>query len=77
MTYLAIIHGAKGMTYYTYGGTGENHGVTHDPQVWAALKRLSRNWPSSTTCWSSAIRRRSSRSRFSAARRPTASAIRP
>jgi len=42
MTYLAIIHGAKGMTYYTYGGTGKNHGVTHDPQVWAALKRLSR-----------------------------------
>ena len=40
MTYLAIIHGAKGMTYYTYGGTGKNHGVTHDPQVWAALKRI-------------------------------------
>lgn len=42
MTYLAIIHGATGMTYYTYGGTGKNHGVTHDPQVWAALKRLAR-----------------------------------
>ena len=42
MTYLAIIHGAKGMTYYTYGGTGKNHGVTHDPQVWAALQRISR-----------------------------------
>jgi len=42
MTYLAIIHGATGMTYYTYGGTGKNHGVTHDPQVWAALKRISR-----------------------------------
>jgi hypothetical protein len=42
MTYLAIIHGATGITYYTYGGTGKNHGVTHDPQVWAALKRISR-----------------------------------
>ena len=42
MTYLAIIYGANGMTYYTYGGTGTNHGVTHDPQVWAALKRISR-----------------------------------
>jgi hypothetical protein len=42
MTYLAIIHGATGMTYYTYGGSGANHGVTHDPQVWAALKRIAR-----------------------------------
>ena len=40
MTYLAIIHGATGMTYYTYGGNGKNHGVTHDPQVWATLKRI-------------------------------------
>jgi hypothetical protein len=40
MTYLAIIHGANGVTYYTYGGTGKNHGVTHDPQVWASLKRI-------------------------------------
>jgi hypothetical protein len=42
MTYLAIIHGANGITYYTYGGSGANHGVTHDPQVWSALKRISR-----------------------------------
>ncbi len=42
MTYLAVIHGATGITYYTYGGTGLNHGVTHDPQVWAGLKRISR-----------------------------------
>jgi hypothetical protein len=40
MTYLAIIHGATGMTYYTYGGHGDNHGATHDPQVWANLKRI-------------------------------------
>jgi len=42
MTYLAIIHGATGMTWYTYGGTGKNHGVTHDPQVWTGLKRIAR-----------------------------------
>lgn len=41
MTYLAIIHGANGVTYYTYGGFGKNHGVTYDPKVWAALKRFS------------------------------------
>jgi len=40
MTWLAIIHGATGMTYYTYGGHGKNHGATHDPHVWANLKRL-------------------------------------
>jgi hypothetical protein len=40
MTWLAIIHGATGMTYYTYGGHGKNHGATHDPQLWANLKRL-------------------------------------
>jgi hypothetical protein len=39
MTWLAIIHGATGMTYYTYGGHGKNHGATHDPQVWANLKQ--------------------------------------
>ena len=40
MTYLAIIHGATGMTYYTYGGWGTNRGATHDPKVWATLKRI-------------------------------------
>lgn len=39
MTWLAIIHGATGMTYYTYGGHGKNFGATHDPQVWANLKQ--------------------------------------
>ena len=40
MTYLSIIHGATGMTYYTYGGTGKNHGANYDPKVWANLKRI-------------------------------------
>lgn len=40
MTYLSIIHGATGMTYYTYGGHGDNHGATHDAKVWANLKRI-------------------------------------
>ena len=40
MTYLSLIHGATGMTYYTYGGHGKNHGATHDPRVWANLKRV-------------------------------------
>ena len=40
MTYLAIIHGATGMTYYTYGGHGKNHGAPHDPKVWANLKQV-------------------------------------
>lgn len=42
MTYLAIIHGATGMTYYTYGGHGKNYGVTHDPTIWSNLKRIAR-----------------------------------
>jgi len=40
MTYLSIIHGATGMTYYTYGGSGKNHGAPHDPKVWATLKTI-------------------------------------
>lgn len=42
MTYLAIIHGATGMTYYTYGGHGANHGATHDPRIWAATKQIAK-----------------------------------
>lgn len=33
-SYLAIIHGAHGITWYTYGGAGKNHGVTHTPEIW-------------------------------------------
>ena len=34
MSYLSIIHGAHGITWYTYGGWGDNHGVTDTPEVW-------------------------------------------
>ena len=34
MSYLSIIHGAHGITWYTYGGHGNNHGVTDNPEVW-------------------------------------------
>lgn len=34
MSYLAIIHGANGITWYTYGGHGNDHGVTDYPDKW-------------------------------------------
>jgi hypothetical protein len=40
MSYLSIIHGAHGMTWYTYGGWGENHGVTDNPEVWGNICAL-------------------------------------
>lgn len=40
MTYLALIHGATGMTYYTYGCYGENRGAPGNSEVWANLKRI-------------------------------------
>ena len=40
MSYLSIIHGANGITWYTYGGWGDNHGVTDTPEKWQAVCRL-------------------------------------
>jgi len=40
MTYLSIIHGATGMTYYTYGCYGNNHGAPYDKEVWTDLKKI-------------------------------------
>ncbi len=40
MSYLSIIHGAHGITWYTYGGTGKNHGVTHTPETWRNICEL-------------------------------------
>ena len=40
MSYLSIIHGANGITWYTYGGWGENHGVTDTPETWGTICRL-------------------------------------
>ena len=34
MTFAAIIHGAHGVTWYTYGGFGDNEGVTSTPERW-------------------------------------------
>ena len=40
MSYLAIIHGANGITWYTYGGWGDNHGVTDSPDQWQNICAL-------------------------------------
>jgi hypothetical protein len=40
MSYLSIIHGANGITWYTYGGAGKNHGVTDSPETWATICAL-------------------------------------
>lgn len=40
MSYLSIIHGANGITWYTYGGWGENHGVTDSPDKWKNICEL-------------------------------------
>ncbi len=37
MSYLALIHGANGITWYTYGGHGQNHGATHSAETWRTL----------------------------------------
>ena len=34
MTYAAVIHGAHGVTWYTYGGFKQNEGVTSTPERW-------------------------------------------
>ena len=34
MTFAAVIHGAHGVTWYTYGGFKENEGVTSTPDRW-------------------------------------------
>ncbi|MBQ3340592.1 MAG: hypothetical protein IJG84_01750 [Kiritimatiellae bacterium] len=33
-TFAAVIHGARGVTWYTYGGFGKNEGVTTTPERW-------------------------------------------
>jgi len=46
MSWASIIHGANGITWYTYGGTVEpekkkfNYGVTTSPERWANISRL-------------------------------------
>jgi hypothetical protein len=40
MSYLSIVYGANGITWYTYGGWGDNHGVTDTPEVWGNICQL-------------------------------------
>jgi hypothetical protein len=40
MSYAAIVHGANGITWYTYGGFKDNHGVTSTPSRWENICRL-------------------------------------
>jgi len=40
MVYLALIHGAQGMTWYTYAYRDDKHGAPWDPQKWACLKAI-------------------------------------
>ena len=39
-TFAAVIHGAHGVTWYTYGGFGENEGVTTTPERWRNICEL-------------------------------------
>ncbi len=34
MSFLAVIHGAHGITWYTYGGFNNNHGMADTPETW-------------------------------------------
>lgn len=40
MVYLAIIHGAQGMTWYTYAYRDDKHGAPWSPERWAYLKQI-------------------------------------
>jgi hypothetical protein len=42
MSFLALIHGANGITWYTYGGHGNNHGATHSPETWRTMCGVAR-----------------------------------
>jgi len=42
MSFLALIHGANGITWYTYGGHGQNHGATHTAETWGTLCRVAK-----------------------------------
>ena len=42
MTYLSIINGAHGMTWYTYGGYNKNHGVTDTPETWRNITTVAK-----------------------------------
>ena len=39
-SWAAIVHGAHGIVWYTYGGFGQNHGMTSTPERWKAMSDL-------------------------------------
>ena len=39
-SWAAIVHGAHGIVWYTYGGFGQNHGMTSTPERWQAMSDL-------------------------------------
>ena len=47
MSYLSIIHGAHGITWYTYGGYNKNHGVTSTPEHWKEITTVAGRFPAS------------------------------
>jgi len=42
MSFLALIHGANGITWYTYGGHGKNHGATQTDETWRTMCGVSK-----------------------------------
>ncbi len=42
MSFLALIHGANGITWYTYGGHGKNHGATQTDETWRMMCGVSK-----------------------------------
>ena len=40
MAFAAVVQGAGGVLWYTYGGTGRNQGVTSTPERWAATTNM-------------------------------------
>lgn len=42
MSFASIIHGAKGVTWYTYGGGGENEGFNSTPERWKDMTFLAK-----------------------------------
>ena len=40
MSFEAIIHGGNGITWYTYGGWGNNHGCNDNPEVWGNMCKV-------------------------------------
>ena len=42
MSFLALIHGANGITWYTYGGRDKNHGATHTADTWRTMCGVSK-----------------------------------